>query len=70
MFFFFTAKPYTMQMKLETMTEIQEAKDESEAGSMAIYKVSSLLDIAMGMYMNHQLEMTQCPFSKNSSYAI
>ena len=36
MFFFFTAKPYTMQMKLETMMEIQEAKDESEAGSLAI----------------------------------
>ena len=39
-----------METKLETMTEIQEAKDESEAGVSATYlKVSSLLDMAIGM---------------------
>ena len=50
------AKSDTKETKLETMTEIQEAKDESEAGASVTYlKVSSLLDITMGMHINHQL---------------
>ena len=57
----FVAKPDTLETKLETMTAIQEGKDGIETGVFVTYKVSPLLDIAMGMSIRHQFNVTR-PF--------
>ena len=46
-------------MKLETMTEIQEA-----GVSATHLKISSLLDIVIGTYINYQFKMKQCTVQK------
>ena len=48
-----------MEMKLETMTEIQEADV-----SATHLKISSLLDIVIGTYINYQFKMKQCTVQK------
>ena len=60
----FVAKPDTLETKLETMTVIQEGKDGVEAGVFVTYKVSPLLDIAMGMNIRHQFNVTRSLFNE------
>ena len=66
-FLIFVAKPDTLESKLESMTAIQEVKDGFDAGAFVAYKVSSLLDIAMGM--NISINLTY-PFSMILPYFI
>ena len=50
-----------METKLETITEIQEEKDEGQTGVSATYlKISSLFNIVIGTYINHMFKMKQC----------
>ena len=63
--FHFVAKSDTVETKLETITEIQEEKDEGQTVVSATYlKISSLLDIVIGTYINHQFKMKQCTVQK------